>query len=406
VSPVVANLGDVVTISWAVNTTEPVYLLVNYQGAWDAVNGLNPLRREVIVLENAGTLTYQIPLNIARLGMTFELQVERGITLATAEIAHTCPEPSQDCDFSSNATQQIFEHGFLMWVEKTDTIIFSNFEGFEYGFETDTFDPDVDPDSDPTLTPPAGLLQPTGRLGKFWRENLAVRELLGWAVGVENAGIYTHFLSPYSRYGQQEKFGIDGGIQVEINHPDPQWNISVPQTTLPVATPIAGIPTPTTCPYQWFFTDDSTSFQCPETAPRYSVGAQQIFQNGIMLWIADDDRILAMTWDGCGRWDLNDTFDSDTDPISDPNLAPPAGLLQPDYGFGKVWRETARVRDALGWATAPPNNYSVARQQEFNESGSYYEFIGLADGQVLTILHPTNFWKIGSEGQADDGSGC
>src|SRR5205085_10265662 len=36
-------------------------------------------------------------------------------------------------------------------------------------------------------------------------------------------------------------------------------------------------------------------------------------------------------------------------------LTPPAGLYEPQKAFGKVWREGtgARVRERLGWATAP-----------------------------------------------------
>ena len=34
---------------------------------------------------------------------------------------------------------------------------------------------------------------------------------------------------------------------------------------------------------------------------------------------------------------------------------PPAGLVEPVRGFGKVWRENPAVRQALGWATAPEN---------------------------------------------------
>lgn len=42
-----------------------------------------------------------------------------------------------------------------------------------------------DPDSDPGIVPPSGRFQPTGAIGKVWRENKAVRAALGWAYGPE-----------------------------------------------------------------------------------------------------------------------------------------------------------------------------------------------------------------------------
>lgn len=49
-----------------------------------------------------------------------------------------------------------------------------------------------------------------------------------------------------------------------------------------------------------------------------------------------------------------DTWVAGSDPVSS-GLTPPAGLLEPQYGFGKVWREGTgvRTRDRLGWAVSP-----------------------------------------------------
>ena len=46
-----------------------------------------------------------------------------------------------------------------------------------------------------------------------------------------------------------------------------------------------------------------------------------------------------------------DTWDA-SQPASG-GLVPPAELLEPMRGFGKVWRETPDVRAQLGWATTP-----------------------------------------------------
>jgi hypothetical protein len=48
----------------------------------------------------------------------------------------------------------------------------------------DTWTPDQ-PESDPAFIPPAGLYQPIRGFGKLWRENVGVREQLGWALAPE-----------------------------------------------------------------------------------------------------------------------------------------------------------------------------------------------------------------------------
>jgi hypothetical protein len=49
---------------------------------------------------------------------------------------------------------------------------------------------------------------------------------------------------------------------------------------------------------------------------------------------------------------FDDFFDPAIDPVSG-GEAPPPGLVEPGYGFDKIWREQPRVREQLGWATSP-----------------------------------------------------
>lgn len=46
---------------------------------------------------------------------------------------------------------------------------------------TNDFDPTVDIDQDPALTPPPGMQQPKGGIGKIWRSNPELQAALGWA---------------------------------------------------------------------------------------------------------------------------------------------------------------------------------------------------------------------------------
>ena len=76
--------------------------------------------------------------------------------------------------------------------------------------------------------------------------------------------------------------------------------------------------------------------------------ASQPFERGFMIWV--NGPIYALFNDG--RYGQHtDTFVAGVDPESGGEV-PPAGLVEPVRGFGKVWRTTAEVRSGLGWGTA------------------------------------------------------
>ena len=86
--------------------------------------------------------------------------------------------------------------------------------------------------------------------------------------------------------------------------------------------------------------------------------AQQDFENGYMFWISTQEVIwvLLSTPDNpdAGEWRIYQDTYVDTEPEIDPTLTPPGDdLYQPRRGFGKLWRETPGLREALGWATTP-----------------------------------------------------
>ncbi|NIO68096.1 MAG: hypothetical protein GTN71_03315, partial [Anaerolineae bacterium] len=104
---------------------------------------------------------------------------------------------------------------------------------------------------------------------------------------------------------------------------------------------------------------------CAEAAvpePRISFhGADQAFEHGRMIWREDERRIYALYDDN--TWaDYEDTFNPSVDPIVT-GLQPPAGLQEPAFGLGKVWREQPGVRDRLGWATEGEQAYQGASQR-------------------------------------------
>lgn len=72
------------------------------------------------------------------------------------------------------------------------------------------------------------------------------------------------------------------------------------------------------------------------------------FEHGWMYWREDADRIYVMG--NSGRWrDFADTWNEGEPETA--GLTPPAGLLEPKRGFGKVWREKlGGTQAAIGWA--------------------------------------------------------
>ncbi len=128
---------------------------------------------------------------------------------------------------------------------------------------------------------------------------------------------------------------------------------------LPGAVPTAGCAPPVppfTVAYQ-INVEGAALLGCPTGTVQGVRGVFQTFERGVMFWRESDRSIFAISTGGIGQgqpsdtwWRLDDTF-QEGEPESDPNLVPPEGLLQPVRGFGKVWRDNAPVRDALGWAT-------------------------------------------------------
>jgi hypothetical protein len=94
-------------------------------------------------------------------------------------------------------------------------------------------------------------------------------------------------------------------------------------------------------------------------APTSGPAALQRFENGVMVWVQENGRIYAFLNDGSWRNYPDDFREGDAE--SDPAFSPPDGREQPVRGFGKVWREHADLRDAIGWALAKEEPATAAR---------------------------------------------
>jgi hypothetical protein len=150
----------------------------------------------------------------------------------------------------------------------------------------------------------------------------------------------------------------------------------------------------------------------PNVFPTATVGeiqvAEQLFQGGRMFWVQPTQQlwVLEVTSEGRGSWTIYpDTFQEGVDPDVDSALvAPSDGLLQPERGFGKLWRNNQDVRDALGWATGPEFGY-VSRY-EYHPGGSVNaqgQYVAGPGYHILFSLYQEKFrfnevdgtWQLG-----------
>lgn len=156
--------------------------------------------------------------------------------------------------------------------------------------------------------------------------------------------------------------------------------VSAPASTIATSTPSDA--TMPTCPvyptgdFGTVFTsrpDLSARLGCPQSDFTLTLNAAvQNFEQGFMLWIDEQPGQIYAFFDELGSYlRYPDTFNAAVDPeiIS---AQPPAGLLAPARGFGKVWQANAALQDGLGYALAP-------------ETGASAEVLRFANGQMIAL---------------------
>jgi photosystem II stability/assembly factor-like uncharacterized protein len=139
---------------------------------------------------------------------------------------------------------------------------------------------------------------------------------------------------------------------------------------------------------------------CPHDVAQPLMLAEQPFERGLMIWESDSRQIYVLLDDG--TWQaLADTWIEGVDPAYDSNLPPPP--VQPQRGFGKVWREQLGGPEAaIGWALANERAVDGWRQQfdggmlvwtdavhkEASGSGTAYVLYGDGTWEAMAVPRP------------------
>lgn len=123
---------------------------------------------------------------------------------------------------------------------------------------------------------------------------------------------------------------------------------------------------------------------CPVGAPPIittATSASQPFERGMMVWVDGAPGTIYVFYNDGTFQRFDDTYDPNTDPVSNGETPPAAGLVEPVRGFGKVWRNFGGVRDRLGWATA-------------QETGTTANFLDFGQGRLLNLEPRTETYVI------------
>lgn len=213
----VADPGDTIELSWA---TENAISVTLYHMMPSGQFG------EFWNVAVTGTMTYTISESARNIERFMLFAGSEGLPWAGVgvEIILNCPFPwffapapdicAQNAALISPAAEQQFEHGWMIWVEEEDFIYVLYDDDLFYPkwqIYLDEWDPG-EPISDTTIIPPPGLFQPLRGFGQVWREQLNVRDRLGWAVVTESGYETAVQHTSYSRYNHIYIRALDNDI--------------------------------------------------------------------------------------------------------------------------------------------------------------------------------------------------
>ena len=221
--------GETVNVTWqATGGTEASLMWVGDGGTMDGLSDLDPDGGMLSINPKGAPVTLRVSNSLGTTEATLMITIMCANDWVPELAAETgkCPQPAE----IGWAAQQPFEHGFMLWLEPSQTIyvFFDNYGGHSYRSYIDTFQ-EGDPESDPSLVPPAGLLQPVRGFGLVWRTNAEVRDNLGWATAVESG--FETWRQSYQGFGMHNVTIWVKDINQTIYELDPMgsvWEVYTP----------------------------------------------------------------------------------------------------------------------------------------------------------------------------------
>ncbi len=135
-------------------------------------------------------------------------------------------------------------------------------------------------------------------------------------------------------------------------------------------------------PFASLGTELQSRLGCVQGAAYATDAAEELFQNGRMIWRKDNDRIYAIY--NSGRWESHaDTWlEGDPDYSCGGSETPPT----PIRGFGRAWCNFASIRNGLGNAVDGERGLGITVQQFANG------FIVRTDNQTM-VLYNDQTWE-------------
>ena len=266
---------------------------------------------------------------------------------------------AQAATTSASASFQSFEGGFMIW-ESSEGGIWV----LEHGGTATYYPQSVyanRPDNPVSDAPPSGRVKPANGFGKVWGNYNSVRSALGWAYSGETGYVIRmNEVRSLGNYLAELHLSLPSGGEITINTYQDTWSGDV--NSGPTPTPVPPSPTPRDTGYVPPFSNGSSL-----------ATTMQIFENGFMIWIAGTGDVFVFNaatglyerfavWEYAGRPD---------NPVTE---RPPAGLIKPGFGFGKVWGNFWRVRNGLGWATGGEQGLLLPFVRMYNNKLSYETF--------------------------------
>lgn len=128
--------------------------------------------------------------------------------------------------------------------------------------------------------------------------------------------------------------------------------------------------------------------------------AFQRYQHGLMIWRADNGGIWVLMDEGLlARYFPQTSYETLPDnPAKD---TPPAGLVQPVNGFGRVWSGFPDVRSRLGWALSTETGYTAAFAPISRSAGGLEQFtVNFPDGWLIVIRSDYSWQDYGTSSPA------